>query len=89
MHGAWALAATVLISTTQKSAGKHPSGLSVLDDDTPVPELVSSPCSVYYEEGSPRVAEEEVPSPTCAIGCSCDRACSFVVLLSCGMGAGA
>lgn len=79
----------MLISTTQKSAGTHPSGLSVLDDHTPVPESVSSPCSVYYKEGSPRVAEEEVPSPTCAIGCSWDTACAFVILLSCGMGAGA
>lgn len=69
MHGAWALVATALLNTTQKSVGKHPSGLSVLDDYTPVPELVSSPCSVHYNEGSHKVPEEEVPSPACAIGC--------------------
>lgn len=70
MHGAWALVAIVLRGTTQKPIGKHPSGLSVLDDQTPVPELVSSSCSVYYDEGSRKVPDEEVPSPASATSCT-------------------
>lgn len=60
----------MLLGTTQKPTGKHPRGLSVLDDHTLVPELVSSHCSVYYDEGSHKVLGEEVPSPASAISCA-------------------